>query len=718
MEKLKKYKKITFPFKTLPVFLSVLYFILPAGFAHAGLAERIGSAISSAFASIADFFLGNLFEGLAWVVELVASLFASLGSQFLDAAIRYAINGDNLQITGIILGWEIFRDLVNMIFIFILLYIAIMTILQASSFNTRKILANLVIVGLLVNFSFFLTGFVIDIGNSLAVNIYDSMTPGGSSVGGILTDRMNLSQLKDAAENESNFMMGAMHLLNALFFFVSAFVFFAGGFLFIIRHVTLLFVLMLSPIAFAAYILDKSRPQFQKWLSHLLGSTFVAPAYLLLIAVTVAIASAGGLIQGSQVDNLQVGASGNLTAPFIDKPGLLLNYIVIIFLMAASLTVAKNISGSIGGAASRWAGKAAFGGAGILGRHTLGRAANALGKSEWLKEKAATSRIAQYGQRAAMRTAGFSYDARGGPIGSTLKSVGGIDTGRATGKGGYAKIEKDRIKRQEEISKAVSTPTITNKEYRAVEKDIKQEERGIKAEIKKVKAQKKQASGAQKTQFAQEEARLRQKLQEQRAAVPEKRSAAIKKAQETAEDRAFGTIKRTTGNEYLDEKGNVTTDINKAARKYKMVAKKNADGLYVDENDFVILDQDPAKAAQVRSSEFEYVKAKAGQMLDKKGNVTTERGKADRYSDGRKDTHLRTIETPTILERISGLTTAHREAAAKIRKGKGTKDKIKDLAKNEGLLDDDTATDTVEEAGADIGGGDQTNTQSNNQQQT
>ena len=489
MEKILNHKGIRTLLKTTPtVFLVLLYLVIPTEFVHAGLPERIAAAFTSAMATAADFILGNIFEGIAWVLEIVASMFASLGSQFLDAMIRYGINGNNFQITGIISGWTIFRDLVNMIFIFILLYVAIMTILQASSFNTKKILANLIIIALLVNFSFFLTGFVIDIGNALAVTIYDAVTPGGSSLGGILVDRMDLAQLKDAAENTSNFMMGAMHLMNALFFMIAAFVFFAGGFLFLARHVTLLFVLMLSPVAFAACILDKTRPQFNKWLSHLLNSTFVAPIYLLLMAVTVTISSAGGLLQGADADNVQTGLSGQIASPFLDKPGLLINYLVIIALMISSLVIAKNIAGGATNFALKMAGGVTGYGLGKIagGTNRLVGGAFARNRNRTVLQDMATNPIDETtGKRkySALRSFGARQEMKlmdkgakmnlnaAKPLASTLGAFGlqhGIDT--KAGKGGYDQWKKDDIAKEQARSKMYDNTTAIRERKEEVDK--------------------------------------------------------------------------------------------------------------------------------------------------------------------------------------------------------------------------------------------------------
>src|SRR3989344_5597701 len=58
-------------------------------------------------------------------------------------------------------GWTVSRDLVNMALIFVLIYAALGLILKADN-NQKKVVAYVIVVALLVNFSAMLTGIVID----------------------------------------------------------------------------------------------------------------------------------------------------------------------------------------------------------------------------------------------------------------------------------------------------------------------------------------------------------------------------------------------------------------------------------------------------------------------------------------------------------------------------------------------------------------------------
>jgi len=150
------------------------------------------------------------------------------GAFLLDASINFSINTDNFRLESVQTGWTVFRDLANMVFIFVLVYIAIATILQLSNFNTKRVLATLIIVALLLNFSFFLTGIVIDISNISGKFLYDSMTVTSSgetkSLGGQFIQGLKLPSTEDFEKVPSlnEMQKGLLNIVTAIFEFIAA----------------------------------------------------------------------------------------------------------------------------------------------------------------------------------------------------------------------------------------------------------------------------------------------------------------------------------------------------------------------------------------------------------------------------------------------------------------------------------------------------------------
>ena len=94
----------------------------------------------------------------------------------MDTMVAFSISKDVLNASFAQKGWKSTRDLANMFFIFILLFIAIATILQLSSYGAKALLAKLIIFALLINFSLFITRVIIDSGNITAMFFYDAIT--------------------------------------------------------------------------------------------------------------------------------------------------------------------------------------------------------------------------------------------------------------------------------------------------------------------------------------------------------------------------------------------------------------------------------------------------------------------------------------------------------------------------------------------------------------
>ena len=72
-------------------------------------------------------------------------------------------------------GWTLVRDLLNLVFIFILLFAAISTILQYGGFEIKKVLPSLIVVALLVNFSMMIAKMVIDASHIFAWEFYNQI---------------------------------------------------------------------------------------------------------------------------------------------------------------------------------------------------------------------------------------------------------------------------------------------------------------------------------------------------------------------------------------------------------------------------------------------------------------------------------------------------------------------------------------------------------------
>src|SRR3989338_9536011 len=119
---------------------------------------------------IVNFLYDWILSSTIWIAGLAGNLF--------NASIQFSLTGkvfDANENTMIKDGWTMVRDLLNLVFIFILLYAAISTILQYGNMDIKKILPSLIIAALLINFSMLITKMVIDASHIFAWEFYNQI---------------------------------------------------------------------------------------------------------------------------------------------------------------------------------------------------------------------------------------------------------------------------------------------------------------------------------------------------------------------------------------------------------------------------------------------------------------------------------------------------------------------------------------------------------------
>ncbi len=125
--------------------------------------------------------IGFLGKGLLWgfnaIVVAIGSLAAGLvdlaGSVF-DIALEFSFS--TLRENQIIrAGWTISRDIANIFFVLFILIIAIATILGVQSYGAKSLLAKLIVVAILINFSLVIGYTIIDATNILGLQFYEKI---------------------------------------------------------------------------------------------------------------------------------------------------------------------------------------------------------------------------------------------------------------------------------------------------------------------------------------------------------------------------------------------------------------------------------------------------------------------------------------------------------------------------------------------------------------
>src|SRR3989338_3206942 len=318
-------------------------------------------------------------------------------------------------------AWVVARDLVNLSLIFLLLYAALSLILNLPKVDGKRLVVQVVVVALLVNFSAFLTGIVIDASNVLANQFYvtaASGTIGARNAPDISSQfvqtfygklEKNFSQLGDP----ESFNVMSLSIIVSLFgqsllVLITILILLAGVLMFVARAVKLTFVLVLSPLAFMALWTGIGGDLGQKWQKALINNAIFAPAFLFLMMLAIKVAKSDALSvvkpDNANLSNPTLLSSGSLT---LLVPTLIF-YAIVNGMMIGSLLVANHF-GAAGAAGALGLLKRVKGGA---GRTLIGKPASLLNRGiDRAKERMEESR----GGRVALGTLRtLSFGAPGG----------------------------------------------------------------------------------------------------------------------------------------------------------------------------------------------------------------------------------------------------------------------------------------------------------------
>lgn len=356
-------------------------------------------------------FVGCFAQLFYYAIFVPTSFLFAWAGIFFDWTFAYSISDTAYRTAFVNEGWAIVRDICNIFFIFVLLYAAFKAIF--GSHEAKSIIINVIIIGLLINFSLLATRVMIDASNILARLFYTSQAieiKTSESSGKVERAGVNLAQdsglgelgmsaaivskinpqdiiieawkvnlQDDAISNRgsganSSVSVGTFFLVTLMAVIINVvgfFVFLSVGLIFVSRVIGLWMAMVLAPFAFFSYTvpsLSKTKMLgWKSWWSDTIGLCFVAPIfmffmYLILLFLDGAF---GGLIKE------QNGANWVLVTiiPFV--------FIIILLLQAKSF--AKKFSGEIGqmitGAVTA-VGAAALGGAALgaafVGRKTVG----------------------------------------------------------------------------------------------------------------------------------------------------------------------------------------------------------------------------------------------------------------------------------------------------------------------------------------------------------
>lgn len=278
--------------------------------------------------------------GLGWVVCPVMQFIA----QMVDT--MYSFIKDQLTVpikmidmtSGTYKAWSVFRDYANIAFIIAFLFIVYsqVTSVGISNYGIKKMLPKLIIGAILVNTSFFICQFAVDLTNLLGQGIDQLFT----GIAGNISSNPTIGATGSNGEGGmgtiiAGVLVGGVVLVVALALGLLGPILLAVAlvfFILLLRKVLIVVLIAIAPLAFVAYLLPNTEKWFKKWSDMFMKVLMVFPIVAVVVggskvaSAIIAEQTSGtttSLAAGSEDAVNGIIAAAVLTVPFFVIPGLL-----------------------------------------------------------------------------------------------------------------------------------------------------------------------------------------------------------------------------------------------------------------------------------------------------------------------------------------------------------------------------------------------------------
>lgn len=231
-------------------------------------------------------------DGMGWLIcplmtfmGRIADASYSVISQFLN--INPAIFGKGSDAAGAEQAWNFFRDIANVIFVLLFLWVIFSQVSSVgiSNYGIKKVLPKLIVGAVLVNLSFYICQLAVDLSNILGFTLKEALEGAVSGVGGSSSNSAIVSGLGTA-------VAGILVLTGTVLFAALAvsiptllslmLVLLVVLVILIVRQAAIVLLISIAPLAFAAWLLPNTESLFKKWVSMFRGLLMVFPIISLL----------------------------------------------------------------------------------------------------------------------------------------------------------------------------------------------------------------------------------------------------------------------------------------------------------------------------------------------------------------------------------------------------------------------------------------------------
>jgi len=311
------------------------------------------------------------------IIMPIFGLLTVASSIFMGSMIYFSVNWMDtyLSSSGVVYVWKICRDLANLTLVFVLLYTALNLILdRVAGGDPKKIITNVIIVAMLVNFSGFFVRATVDVSNTISYEFYkkinsDSDVPiyiglnflKNTETIKAVNDLLGWTTTNNKPISPSVDSIFITMLGTIIFTVILSFVFLYIGILFLLRTIIIIGAFMIAPFGVLAYAIPGQGKQFENWTKTLSNQLFFAPIMLFLLYAIMK------LMEKSSNFNMDTKTWGGTFTSwallgFVSMMSTLLYFLIVTGLLIKSVGWAK----SAGDWGTNFAKKYASGGLGLV----------------------------------------------------------------------------------------------------------------------------------------------------------------------------------------------------------------------------------------------------------------------------------------------------------------------------------------------------------------
>ena len=236
-------------------------------------------------------------EGIGWIVCPVMTFLAGVNDILYGALVNFLdvdptiFGSDNS--TGLYGAWNAFRGYANILFIVAFLFIIYsqITSVAITNYGIKKLLPKLVIAAILVNTSYYICQFAVDISNILGYGLRTLFTSVGGGAGDIVVNGETLSFMSviGAALATAGVVAGAVALVLAVsvpVVIAAVLALLSVVVILITRQAAIMLLIAISPLAFVAWLLPNTEKWFKKWWDVFFAMLVVFPVISVLFGAS------------------------------------------------------------------------------------------------------------------------------------------------------------------------------------------------------------------------------------------------------------------------------------------------------------------------------------------------------------------------------------------------------------------------------------------------